>query len=184
MTAAVLLCAGGSTRFSGTGHKLLADFRGRPLVAWAIEHGAGAGLDETIIVVGAVDLAAVVPSGTIMVENPNWASGQASSLRVGVEEAERRGHDVVVVGLGDQPLIPGSAWSAVAATDSPIAVATFGGRRTPPVRLERTVWPLLPVRGDHGARSVMQGRPDLVCEVPCSGEPFDIDTPEDLIRWG
>jgi molybdenum cofactor cytidylyltransferase len=183
VTAAVLLCAGGSTRFGGRGHKLLTDFRGRPLAAWAVEHALEAGLEETIVVVGSVDLSGILPDGVVVVENPDWADGQASSLAVGVDRAARGGHLAAVIGLGDQPLVPASAWSAVAARDSPVAVASFGGRRRPPVRLARSVWPLLPSAGDEGARALMRERPDLVSEVPCEGEPFDIDTVEDFARW-
>ncbi|HEY1989114.1 MAG TPA: nucleotidyltransferase family protein [Acidimicrobiales bacterium] len=180
MTAAVLLCAGGSSRF-GSPPKLLAPFRGRPLVTWALEHVIAAGFDQTFVVVGPVDLSALLP-GAVVVDNPAWASGQAGSLRAGIAAAEEHGHEVVVIGLGDQPLVPAEAWSAVADTDSPIAVASFDGRRTPPARLARSVWGLLPEDGDVGARGLMAARPDLVVEVPCPGEALDIDTAADLLR--
>jgi molybdenum cofactor cytidylyltransferase len=181
LTAAILLCAGGSKRFTGGQPKLLAPFRGRPLVAWALEHMTAAGLEETLVVVGPVDLSGLVPDGVVVVDNPGWASGQASSLQAGIAAAQARGHQVVVVGLGDQPLVPPEAWSAVAGTDSPIAVATFDGQRTPPTRLARSVWEWLPTDGDLGARLLIQARPDLVREVPCPGEALDIDTAEDLL---
>jgi CTP:molybdopterin cytidylyltransferase MocA len=182
VTAAVLLCAGGSSRFRGDQPKLLAPFRGRPLVSWALEHAMASGLDDTVVVVGAVDLSGLVPDGVVVVDNPAWASGQASSLRAGIAAADDRGHEVVVVGLGDQPLVSPEAWSAVAGTDSPIAVASFGGQRTPPTRLARSVWGLLPRDGDVGAKELMLARPDLVREVPCEGEARDIDTTEDLLQ--
>jgi molybdenum cofactor cytidylyltransferase len=181
--AAVVLAAGGGTRFEGADHKLLAEFRGRPLVSWALAAATGADLDEVAVIVGAVDLSAYVPEGIRVIENADWASGQASSLQVAVSWASERQHEAVVVGLGDQPLVPSSAWAAVAASASPIAVATFGGERRPPVRLDRSVWSLLPTTGDEGARVLMKERPDLVREVVCEGQPADIDNEEDLTRW-
>ncbi len=183
MTAAVLLCAGGATRFAGAQHKLLVPFRGLPLVTWSLQNVLVAGFGDVIVVVGAVDLG-VLAEGTIRVHNPDWASGQATSLQVGVREAAARGHDSVVVGLGDQPFVPANCWRAVADSSSPIAVAVFGGRRMPPVRLAREVWDLLPTEGDVGARDLIAARPDIVQEVRCEGEPVDIDTAEDAARWG
>jgi len=182
-TTAVVLAAGGGSRFEAASHKLLAPFRGRPLVVWAVESAVAAGLDETVVVTGAVDLAGVLPEDVTIVENPYWSEGQAGSLRAAIGWAEHQGHHAVVVGLGDQPLVPAAAWRAVAAADGAIAVATYGAARRNPVRLAREVWPLLPVAGDEGARALMRRRPDLVREVACEGEPADVDTVEDLRRW-
>jgi nicotine blue oxidoreductase len=182
-TAAVVLAAGGGSRFTGEGHKLLAPYHGRPLVAWAIESAVQAGLDETIVVTGAVEIPAHVLDGVTVVHHAGWAEGQATSLQAGLTAAAGRGHDAVVVGLGDQPLVRPEAWRAVAASTAPIAVATYGGRRGNPVRLDRSIWSALPVSGDAGARVLMAERPDLVEAVACEGDPADVDTVEDLARW-
>lgn len=183
-TAAVVLAAGAGSRFVGPTHKLLAPFRGRPLVAWALETAVAAGLDATLVVTGAVDLGGLVPKEATVVRNERWAEGQATSVAAAVAAAARAGHDAVVVGLGDQPLVPASAWRAVAAADGvPIAVATYAGRRANPVRLAASVWPLLPETGDEGARALMRRQPDLVGEVACDGAGSDVDTTEDLRRW-
>ena len=183
--AAVVLAAGGGTRWDGDGHKLLAPLGGRPLAAHAFDAAAAAGLDELVVVVGAVDLVAagVVPDGATVLANGRWADGQAGSLRLAVEHARSRGHAAVVVGLADSPGVPSEAWRAVAAAPSPLAVATFAGRRRPPTRIGRNLWDDLPTEGDEGARGLLSGRPDLVREVPCPGDPADVDVLEDLRRW-
>lgn len=224
--AAIVLAGGAGSRFAGDEHKLLVDFRGRPLAAWTIAAVVNASFDQVYVVTGAIPLETVwrwllingygltgdgrcfeagnadgVPGpvgdasgpagdldpalalGVTEVSNPNWRLGQATSMGVGIERADRDGHHAAVVGLADQPLVNGDAWRAVAEATGPIVTATFDGRRRPPVKLERAVWPLLPRSGDEGARSLIKLRPDLVSEVPCMGNPIDIDTMEDLRKW-
>jgi len=182
-TAAIILAAGGGTRFVSGQHKLVAVFRGRPLIAWAVQHALDAGLDETVVVTGAVDVADHLPASVRRIHNPQWRAGQAGSLQLAVEHARLAGHDAIVVGLADQPLIPSEAWRAVASSPGLMAVATYRGQRANPVRLAAEVWPLLPASGDAGARVLMADRPDLVVEVACDGEFADVDTVEDLERW-
>jgi len=180
--AAIVLAAGEGSRFAGATHKLTSMFRGRPLWMWAVDAAITAGFDETYVVTGAGDLP--VDDRVVVVHHAGWVEGQATSLAAGLAAATTGGHDAVVVGLGDQPLVGPDAWQAVRDSDTtPVAVATFRGERRPPVRLSSEVWPLLPTMGDEGARVLMREQPHLVTEVPCTGEPVDIDTLEDLERW-
>jgi molybdenum cofactor cytidylyltransferase len=184
--AAVLLAAGAGTRFAAgpdAGHKLLAPFRGRPVVWWAARHAIDAGIGPTWVVTGAVDLSSVLPAEAETIANPDWEDGQSTSLQRAVRRARQAGLDAIVVGLGDQPMIGPDAWRAVASASAVVAVAAYDGRRRNPVRLGSQVWDLLPSSGDEGARVLMRERPDLVGEVPCQGEPVDIDTREDLQEW-
>jgi len=183
--AAAVLAAGGSSRFGGE-PKQLASFRGRPLLTWSVEAALDAAVFDIVLVVGgAVDLSEAVPPGALLLENPDWAEGQATSLATAVHAARVGGFDAVVVGLGDQPFVGPEAWAAVATAAGPEAIvaASYEGRRGNPVRLDREIWDELPTSGDEGARRLMARRPELVGEVACPGNAADIDTQEELDRW-
>lgn len=186
--AGVVLAAGAGSRFARSGAttpKPLAAIEGVALVDRVLAAVLEAELDEVVLVDGSTDLSSRAAQGVVVLHNPGWAEGIASSLQVALVHARARGHEAVVVGLADQPGVGADAWRAVAvaSADQPIAVATYAGRRANPVRLDASVWHLLPTTGDEGARVVMRERPELVREVPCSGEHWDVDTMEDLDRW-
>lgn len=183
---AVVLAAGAGRRFAGPAPKLASRIDGdRTLAAVAVRTALDARIGPVLVVCGAVPPDALdLPAGTTILTNPRWAEGQASSLGVAIAAARELGTEAVVVGLADQPGLTVDAWRAVAATSgTPIAVATYRGRRGHPVRLAATVWNELPETGDEGARTVLRARPELVTEVACTGDPVDLDTVEDLAAW-
>ena len=204
VVVAVLLAAGGGSRFGGPTHKLLAPLpaaggRGaETVVERSLSAAVESAVGPVVVVTGAADVDHVLADAARVrgrdaaavgdvhvVHNPDWASGQLSSIRTGLRVASEMGARRVVIGLGDQPGIRPSAWRsvAVASQDAPIAVAVYDGRRGNPVALRSEIWHLLPDDGDEGARTLMRLRPDLVVPVPCAGSPDDIDTEEDLRRW-
>ncbi len=187
--AGVLLAAGEGRRFKADTHKLTALLRGEPVVTHALGSIAKAGFNEVVLVTGAVDLTDLAAKvsrecgiSIRIVENRLWQTGQASSLQAAISYLGPSDHSAAVVGLGDQPDVGSAAWRTVGASHGPIVAATFRGKRRPPVKLERSVWDLLPTSGDDGARVLMEAHPELVSEVPCPGNPFDIDTLDDLLN--
>ncbi len=185
VNVAVVLAAGAGSRFQGATHKLLAPFRSTTVIDAVLDNVERAGFDHVIVVTGSADIPADLLDrpGFHVVPNPRWAEGQATSLQVGIQAAEAFGADAVVVGLGDQPLVTTECWQRVAAGRSPITVATYDGQRGNPVRLDRSVWHMLPTDGDVGARHVLGQHPELISEVACDGSSADIDTQEDLDQW-
>lgn len=190
--AAVLLAAGAGSRFTGPGHKLLAPFRGSTVFGTSLAAVSSAGFDVVIVVTGAADLSdepglRAPGTGSTRVEtvhNDHWAAGQSGSLHRALERARELGFGCVVVGLADQPMVTTSAWRMVAeASATPIAVATYDGRRGNPVRLHESIWDRLPRTGDIGARDLIRLHPELVSQVACEGSEADIDTHEDLDTW-
>lgn len=192
MIAGVILAAGAGTRFTSalsaggsegagaSGSKLLAELDGRPLLSHAIAAmSAVSAVQRIVVVLGAhADeiLARVSLGRAEVVICPEWADGQAASLRCGlaaVADAER-----VIVTLGDEPLItPAVIERFVAAT--PGTRAVYAGRPGHPVLLgQHHMSALSSLTGDRGARDLLRGGPTIECGQLSSGR--DVDTPEDL----
>jgi CTP:molybdopterin cytidylyltransferase MocA len=185
--SAIVLAAGAGSRFGGA--KLLAPYRGRPLIAGTLANLADAPVDETVVVVGddARRLGeACEPHGVRVVGNPDWAEGMSTSVRRGLRALEPEARAAVVV-LADQPLVGARAVGRLVEAferRAKVAVATYGGKMRNPVLFSREVWPLLEAElsGDEGARPFLRRHPELVTRVPCDGvgDPADVDTTEDL----
>ena len=178
-----MLAAGAGSRFEGPTHKLLAPLGDATVFERSLAAVLDADLATMIVVTRDDTLDGLIPPEMVVLRNHRWAEGMATSLQVAVTWAKDHGIDALVVGLGDQPFVGSDAWRAVASAPDSIAVASYDGRRRNPVRLHRSVWPLLPSSGDEGARIVMRLHPELVGEIPCPGDPGDIDTVEDLNKW-
>ncbi|HZC19309.1 MAG TPA: nucleotidyltransferase family protein [Rubrobacteraceae bacterium] len=187
--SAILLAAGAGSRFGGG--KLLAPFRGRPLIEASLSGLRKAPVSETIVVVGknAEELRYVCkPYGVRMVENPDWVGGISTSVRAGLRACSPRARAAVVC-LADQPFVGARAVERLVGAfehGAEVAVATYGGEPRNPALFAREVWPLLlrELSGDRGARAVLRRHQGLVTEVVCDdvADPVDVDTVEDLRR--
>lgn len=189
--AAAVFAAGRGRRLGGDTAKPLLEWRGRPLLTWALDAARGSGLGPVLVTVGyrADEVAAVVPAGVEVVTNPEWEEGIAASLRAVLRALEpRTGVTAVCVGLADQPRTGPDAYRRLAAAHeagAQLAVATYDGRRGNPVLLARSLWPqACELQGDAGARQLMGTTGVTVTEVPCdgTGTADDVDTLEDLGR--
>lgn len=174
----ILLAAGSGSRMGTPKASIVVD--GTPLLERAVSVLQAGGCDEVIAVVRpgfALDRPDVV-----LVENPQPERGMGSSLRLGLSAAS--GIRAVVL-LVDTPGITADAVRAVLESPGSVAIGTYDGQRGHPVSFDRPLWTEVAAmaEGDAGARNFLRARPELVIEVPCVGNPVDLDTPADLDEW-
>jgi molybdenum cofactor cytidylyltransferase len=189
--AALILAAGASTRFAG-GHKLLTEFRGKPMVSHAFELAISAPLDARLVVTGARagEIAALAEAaGLRSLHNPHFASGLSTSLKAGIAAMPADCEGALIL-LGDMPLIlPETVQAIVAAAQgNPALVAivpTYREEWGHPVLLRRTLFgEIAKLQGDQGARSLLKSRRDiLTLAIDDSGILADLDTREALVEF-
>ena len=187
-TTALILAAGASRRLGRP--KQLVEWRGAPLLQQVVNAVAGWPVDGVAVVLGAHEeeiLASVVFGDALVVVNPEWEEGIASSLRVGLDAIARDGRaERVFVVLGDQPSIPPEVpeglLEGMERSGKPAVVPKYRYQRGNPVLVSRFLWPrLMSLEGDAGAARLLQAHPEWVHEVRFDHPlPRDVDTPDDL----
>lgn len=188
--AAIILAAGQSSRFS-EGHKLLADFRGRPILAHVLELAGQCPVFDCVVVTGAERerVESIAHSAGFRTQhNPDFAAGLSTSLMAGIA-ALPAGIDGTFILLGDMPMIrPGTlqtlAEAAGHAPEKAAFVPVFGTDWAHPVLLMRKIFAeLASLSGDQGARKLLQARGDVaLVPIDDPGSLADIDTLADLVR--
>ncbi len=179
----MILAAGSAERF-GT-PKQLALLNGRPLLQHVLDAAAQSRVGPIVLVLGAsadaMRAGVTLPPGTTVVVNDAFATGQSSSLRVGLAALPADVRRAVIL-LADEPLVDPDAIRAVAtASGGPILRCSYAGRPGHPIALDRSIWDQLGGEADEGARALIARSPELVTDVPVSGSPpRDVDTPADL----
>jgi CTP:molybdopterin cytidylyltransferase MocA len=184
---AIILAAGAASRMGR--NKLLLEVGGQILVRHVIEAASDGGCHAINVIYADEAVREAVASSATCVLNADAASGQSSSLRVGLQSMPEAISGALVM-LGDQPLVGSRtvgmllrAWRREGSR--PAIAASYGrnGSWRPPVLLDRSLWPeVMSLRGDAGARRLFDERPELLDTVPGAGRPDDIDTPDDYAR--
>lgn len=162
--AAIVLAAGSSTRLGRPKQNIV--LNGETMLERA-ERVARAVADEVIVVTDRL--------------NPDAKEGIASSIRTGVRLASHGAR--ILITLCDQPLITVDHLRALITVDAPIVATGHSGiAGAPAVFAPELVPHLLSLRGDQGARAVIDSRRDIAVIIPFENAAVDIDREEDVRR--
>jgi molybdenum cofactor cytidylyltransferase len=179
-TAVLILAAGASRRLGRP--KQLVRLGREPLVRRAVRIAESLGPTWIGVVVGArAARVAVALAGTNaeIVRARRWHEGLAASLAAGVRRAPRRARWLLVMTVDQWRVGRADLARLLAAPGRWPAAAAYGGRLGVPAAFPRRAWPaLLRLRGDRGARELLERGPATAVPMPAAGA--DLDTPAEL----
>ena len=189
MIAAIVPAAGMSTRMGR--NKLLLAFKGKPLIAQAVDTLLESEVDEVVVVIGheADKVKAELQGRRVtIVENPNYGQGMSTSIRVGLGAVSSDARAIMIY-LADQPLLEPEdvnrlirAFAEAREHNKSIVVPFFRGQRGNPVILDASYKEaILDVVGEAGCKRVIKRNPDkvLVVEMETDHVVRDVDRIED-----
>lgn len=187
--AAVVLAAGRSSRMLDR-NKLLELIDGKPLICHVVDALRETAVSPIIVVVGhqAEQVrAALADRPVVFAENPHFADGLSTSLRVGLAQLDSS-TDGALICLGDMPRVRAEHLEALIGAFEPadgreVVVPTFAGQRGNPVLWAARYFPAMrELHGDQGARDLLSRYASVVCTVPMpdDGTVLDVDTPDAL----
>jgi molybdenum cofactor cytidylyltransferase len=183
---AVVLAAGASSRFGSP--KQLVRFEGQPLLLRVLSLATELAGSAVSVVLGAnaAEIVRVLPTSTATtVVNRDWHEGLASSIRAAVQRLPGS-CDGVMLMLADQPLISSATLERLAATwrkaPRSIVASVYGEVVGVPAIFPRWSFnDLMALRGDQGARLLINRFADHVVRVDNPEAAVDIDYAEDLL---
>ena len=189
--AAIVLAAGRSSRLAPR-NKLLEPLGDEPIVARVARTGVASGADPVIVVTGfEAERVARALAGlpVTLVHNPDYERGLSTSLRAGLE-ALRASTNGALILLGDMPFVQPHDLETLmqhfATKDRrAICVPVRHARRGNPVLWGGAYFSeMMAMRGDVGAKQLLEQHRERVTEVPVESDGIftDIDTPADLAR--
>jgi molybdenum cofactor cytidylyltransferase len=184
----IILAAGESSRF-GAPKQLAQTPGGKPMLTCVTETALASEAEPVIVVLGsrAETIRHVIhdlPAQVVL--NSQWAEGQSSSIRAGLQALPPEISAVLIM-LADQPMISPAIVNRIIAryrrTLSPVVFPVCNGRRGHPVLFDRCAFAeLSTLKGDTGGKSVVQRYLPQAEQVDIDevSITLDIDTIQDL----
>jgi molybdenum cofactor cytidylyltransferase len=190
--AAVVLAAGGSTRFGKA--KQLAIFRGQTFVRHIAAAANEAGCAPVVVVVGhdAAKITSALTGLTVSIAvHPHWSNGIGSSIGVGLQRATDvvPELDAAILLACDQPFVNAATIAHLIqlrrTSGKPIIACANAETLGIPALFDRSCFPdLLRLRGDCGAKGIILARRHDVAPFNFPAAAIDIDTAADYENLG
>ena len=183
----VLLAAGKSERLGKP--KQLLSFDGQSLLQHAIQEASHSDAGQIIVVLGAnADILrpGIDPTTAHVVVNAEWEEGMASSIRRGINALNQivPSSEGVILMVCDQPYVTSSLLNDLIETyqktGNHIVTCSYENTFGPPTLFHKSHFPeLIQLKGDTGARKVVERHPGDVEVVLFPEGKIDIDTKAD-----
>lgn len=182
-----MLAAGISSRLGSP--KQLLPYNGKTLLKHAVDEAANSHADGVVVVLGAnadLFLKEINSSRVTVVENKEWEEGMATSIRAGLNTLLKKSPpvDAVIFMVCDQPFVSASVLNDLIntykETGKPIVTCNYAGATGPPAFFHKSLFAeLMHLKGDAGARKIIQQHKEEVAMVLFPKGSIDIDTMED-----
>lgn len=186
-TAILILAAGSATRMGEP--KQLLPYGAETLLEHAITQAMRTTADQVFCVLGAHAEAIKqnIKKDLVFIENDNWQEGLSSSIVCGVERMESLGFDAVLVMLADQPLIDTAYLDLLIKTSAEhkraCIASNYGAKNGVPAVFPKEFYnELKNLKGDQGAKDLLNAPHKPVIIQHAQDKIQDIDTPEDYAR--
>ncbi len=183
MTALIILAAGESSRLGFPKQTLL--YKGKTLIEIAIEAGLKSRCKTVTVVLGAnaETIEHSIKQYKIdIIHNPNWAEGMASSITAGINSLKNINEvDNFAIMLCDQPFVTRTTIDNLIykqqETGKKIIASSYNGILGVPALFNRHLFKeLLLLRGQEGAKKILNNHPDDIAVIPFEKGSIDIDT--------
>jgi len=181
------LAAGSSSRLGRP--KQLLPYNGKSLLEHSVDTANDSDASPVIVILGAnaTMLEKEIAEKKIHVtENKEWQEGMASSVRCGINTLMHiaPNADAAIIMVCDQPFVSSSLLNELIAaqksTGKSIVTSQYATAIGPPALFYKSIFPeLLKLKGDAGARKIIEQRINEIATVSFIKGNIDIDTEKD-----
>lgn len=187
----MVLAAGASSRLGQP--KQLVKFEDKPLLQHILDIGQEVHVNGRVLVLGAKSeliQEVIIPGTFSIIHNYDWEKGMSTSIHAGLQslqslQSKHANLKHVIIMLSDQPYVTveiiNQLIASQDATEPCITTCSYANQMGVPAIFSYHFFEdLMKLKGDQGARKLIQQQLDYVRTIPFSKGAIDIDTPKDL----